>query len=295
MNFYKLKNFVTVCQIFACTYLLTCGLFSFLEEAPIVIDITGDDPETNFKWKAVQPASPVNLSIVKVEKTTPSPPPSPSGSPSSNVTLKIRKKKRKERADTPDFSPPRRKRPQTQSDDLSPPRKKKSKSPTDVSPPRKKTKPPTRVLDSRSNFRSRGAKTTPPPRTKKQSISSDTSPPRKSTQSSTTPPRSRLDSSQSDLSLPRHSPPPVRRVLGSKKAGLQSGDAAQEEVLRANAERERFIRSLDPLVSGRYASTVYRNKEGKKIDPNVPENPLTEEEKRKKEEDDLQFAQWGRG
>ena len=263
------------------------------EEAPVVIDITGDDPETNFKWKAVQPASPVNLSIVKVEKS-PSPPPSPNHQP-NKPNQKI-KKKRKERADSPDFSPPRHKT-LKEADDLSPPRR--GKSPNDISPPRRRNSPSdispprkrTRVPEPNSNSKPRSSKTVPP-RTKQHSVSSDTSPPRK--QSLATP-RSRLDSSQSDLSLPRHSPPPVKMILGSKRAGLQSGDAAQEEVLRANAERERFIRSLDPLVSGRNAPTVYRNKEGKRIDPNAPENPLTEEERKKKEEDDLQFAQWGRG
>lgn len=169
-----------------------------------MIDITGDDPETNFKWKAVQPASPVNLSIVKVEKdkdqlSLSSPP------PPSSVTHK-----RKTRNDSPDLSPPRNRSPDV-----------------DISPPRRKVKKsaPTRGQ----------SKITRTPRNK--SRSPDLSPPRKdlpknpAPRQESTDHRSRLKSDQSDLSPPRHVPPPPSgRTLSGSKAGLQTGDAVKEEV-----------------------------------------------------------------
>lgn len=83
-------------------------------------------------------------------------------------------------------------------------------------------------------------------------------------------------------------------TLSGTKVGLQSADGLKEDIARANAERERFIKSLDPLISGRSAVTVYRDKEGKRIDPSK-EDELTEEEKQKKKEEDKLFDQWGRG
>ncbi len=51
---------------------------------------------------------------------------------------------------------------------------------------------------------------------------------------------------------------------------------------------------MDTKLSGRNAATVFRDKEGRRMDPKK-EKKLTKEEEEKKREDDQRFAQWGRG
>ena len=241
----------------------------------------------SFKWKAVKPADPVDLAIVKVEKETtpPSTPTTPTSKVSSN---KKRKTSRREKRLSVDLSPPRR------------------SSPTDMSPPRRRRKDSDHMTSSHPDD-SRTKHNSPdfsPPRKQRKRDSNEFSRRR----------RSRHDSYRSDVSSPTRRPfnelqssppltviskePPISdsntgSTLSGAKVGLQYSNTLKEDIARANAERERFIKSLDPLISGKSAATVYRDKEGKRIDPN--KNPLTEEEIQKKKEEDELFDQWGRG
>jgi pre-mRNA-splicing factor CWC26 len=228
----------------------------------VIIDITEDKTKKGFRWKALQPV--LDLPIVKIEKDD-VPPPSDQGE-SSKQHQKLSKKKREEATVA---SPPKR---EGSPSDISPPRRRargRHDSP-DLSPPRKNAR---RTSDS---FRPRR-------RSRHDSILSDISPPwkvQKETDQSDAIPQTALNS------FPASSSGTIT------SAGLMDRTALSEEKMRAKAERERFIKSLDPLVSGPKAPTVYRD-QGRKIDINQEE--LTEEEKAKKEREDELFNRWGRG
>ena len=74
--------------------------------------------------------------------------------------------------------------------------------------------------------------------------------------------------------------------LPGGKAGLQSGKEVKVQ--------KQSLKDIDDSVLGKGAETVYRNKDGKKIDPKL-ENLKKKEEERKKAEQDEQFYEWGRG
>lgn len=221
-------------------------------------------------------------------------------------TDQVGSKRIRERHDSPDVSPPRRRTRHdsgTPEPDLNPPRRNSTTSQPNTntnkkgpgqrksrfSPPRKGRHSSPDLSPLRERSPNRPSKGKSQEQTEKRLIPSvkhefDKSPLRKShngavSSSPPTQPATGLSNS--------------RTLLGSK-VGLQSADGLKDEIARANAERERFIRSLDPLISGRQAETVYRDKEGRRIDPKT-EKVLTEEEERKKKEDDAVFAQWGRG
>ena len=62
----------------------------------------------------------------------------------------------------------------------------------------------------------------------------------------------------------------------------------------AREKQETLYRDLAPDVSGKGAETVYRDKEGKRIDPKL-ERLRKRQEEREKMENDAQFMEWGRG
>ena len=74
--------------------------------------------------------------------------------------------------------------------------------------------------------------------------------------------------------------------LPGGKAGLQSGKEVKVQ--------KQSLKDIDDSVLGKGAETVYRNKDGKKIDSKL-ENLKKKEEERKKAEQDEQFYEWGRG
>lgn len=82
-------------------------------------------------------------------------------------------------------------------------------------------------------------------------------------------------------------------MLSGTSAGLQSADVLRAEIIEAKKERERFIREMDPEISGRQSETVYR-KDGVRVDPKLERIRRRKEEMKKMEEDE-QFMQWGRG
>ena len=51
---------------------------------------------------------------------------------------------------------------------------------------------------------------------------------------------------------------------------------------------------MDPSDSGRGAETIYRDKEGRKINPKLERLKQKQEEKKKLEEEE-KFMEWGRG
>ena len=58
--------------------------------------------------------------------------------------------------------------------------------------------------------------------------------------------------------------------------------------------QEPLLHGLDSIMSGRHAETVYRDKEGRKIDPKL-ERIKAEQEERQKQEENEKFMLWGRG
>lgn len=177
------------------------------------------------------------------------------------------RKSRKKPAD--DLSPPRRFRGSTEagiyplsrtrkgsSEDLSPPRRTSCSPAVDLSPPRKATKRPLEDLS-------------PPRRSRKRSLE---------TTEEHNP--SVLDHS----ATVRSQPFPKETRMG----GLLSAREMREEIhMKKKDEKSRFA-SMDPLLSGRGAEAVHRDKEGKKISKEKLEKPKEE----KKEQKPLE---WGKG
>lgn len=70
-----------------------------------------------------------------------------------------------------------------------------------------------------------------------------------------------------------------------KKSGLQSAEALREENIQTkHLEDERFA-LMESSVSGKNATTVYRDKSGKKIDLALEKKKLDEAQRKKAEED----------
>ena len=180
-------------------------------------------------------------------------------------------RKGRSRHDSPDISPPRKGRSRHDSPDISPPRKGRSRHDSpDISPPRK----------GRSGHDSRDI--SPPRKGPNRHNSSDISPPRK---------QRRIPDMHSSRSV---SSDGKNQMLSGAKVGLQPAHGLKDEVRAAKEAKEKYYRNLDASLSGRNAETVYRDKEGKRVNPKM-EKILTREEERKKLEEDERFAQWGRG
>ncbi|XP_041373734.1 BUD13 homolog [Gigantopelta aegis] len=171
-----------------------------------------------------------------------------------------------------DQSPPRRKRHNSDSDQ-SPPRRKRHNSDSDQSPPRRK-KPHS---DSDQS----------PPRRKRRHSDSDQSPPRKSKSVKETDKKDRRKAELGNTKKPS-------KTLSGAKAGLQSArDMKQEAEVIRKREEEAFKKiGVDKL--GRYATTVHRDKSGKRR--NLEDERQKEKEAdRKKAEEDKKYMEWGQG
>lgn len=252
------------------------------DEAPLVAEFKDDSVR---KW---QPVS--NINIMEKEKGS----------------------AHKRRMDSPDMSPPRMK----VSGDLSQPHQRRSLSP-DLSPPRRGNKSTRRMVDHG-------------PPCRKRSVSSDLSPPRRGDIS---PPHQRISLS-SDFSPPRPLSPGIistpcskrwrenddtNRILIDRKLDnkqdlhsvaeitSKSNNTSDEEdgegvaVRKVSSEKsgcknvqEPLLHGLDSTKSGRYAETVYRDKDGRKIDHKL-ERIKAEQEERQKREENEKFMLWGRG
>ena len=227
------------------------------------------------------------------------------------------------RHDSPDNSPPRAqkqlhessdvnlpRRTRHDSPDISPPRRARHDSPDDLSPPRRTARlPPPRVSSKNT--------TTSVERPRKQRHDSpDMSPPRRTRHDTPDLSPPRLGGGAADLSPPRKKnrwdkkresdpkreeeeqsvrrPASPTRVTAGKKTGLQTADVLREENAETRRrEREQF-RTMDPSVSGQGAETVYRDKQGRKINPKLEKLKKMQEEKKKMEEEE-KFMEWGKG
>ena len=83
-------------------------------------------------------------------------------------------------------------------------------------------------------------------------------------------------------------------MSSGKKAGLQDAEVLRQENTAAREREEELFRRMDPGESGRGAETVYRDKEGKKINLKLERLKKMQEEKKKMEEEE-KFMQWGKG
>ena len=226
------------------------------------------------------------------------------------------------RHDSPDISPPRKIR---HDSDISPPRRARHDS--DISPPRRARhdsdiSPPRRARhDSDINppRRARHDSDISPPR-KIRHDSPDINPPRRTRHDSPDLSPPRQTQPDTDLSPPRKMRRNDRQASGDqslrgravsqpthvsvsstaektasgKKAGLQNAEVLRQENADARErEREKF-RTMDPSESGQGAETVYRDKEGRKINPKLERLKQKQKEQKKMEEEE-KFMEWGKG
>ncbi len=167
------------------------------------------------------------------------------------------------RMDSPDLTPPRGRR-YDSDNDLSPPRRKKHTSDYDVRGPSR---------------RSRGRHS---PQLIERGTPSDIA-------------KHSPDLKRSpDLSPPRKGTKKTDRMSSGARAGLQNAQLLKEENAIVRKRQEDFFKDLDPSVSGRHAETVYRDKQGKKVDPKL-EKLKQREAERAKEEENEKFMTWGKG
>jgi len=84
------------------------------------------------------------------------------------------------------------------------------------------------------------------------------------------------------------------RMSSGHRVGLQTTEQIKAETIRLKKQRDKEMRELDPTISGRDATTVYRDKSGRKFDVGVLK---AEEARRKKEELEKQerMMEWGKG
>ena len=199
--------------------------------------------------------------------------------------------RRRQRHDSGDISPPRRTR--HDSGDISPPRRTRRDS-GDISPPRKTRRDSGDISPPRRTRRDSGDIS--PPRRKRHD-SGDISPPRRTVQDSEdlSPPRVGANFSTVRRSRPSTDISKSKdRMTSGARAGLQNAQALKEENALVRKKQEDYFKSLDPSVSGKHAETVYRDKQGRKVDPKLEKLRKKEKEKEMEEENE-KFMTWGKG
>ncbi|KAG2187002.1 hypothetical protein INT44_003230 [Umbelopsis vinacea] len=84
------------------------------------------------------------------------------------------------------------------------------------------------------------------------------------------------------------------RMSSGHRVGLQTTEQIKAETIRLKKQRDKEMRELDPTISGRDATTVYRDKSGRKFDVGILK---AEEARRKKEEleKEERMMEWGKG
>ena len=83
-------------------------------------------------------------------------------------------------------------------------------------------------------------------------------------------------------------------MASGKKAGLQDAEVLRQENAAARARQEELFHNMDPSESGRGAETVYRDKEGRRINLKLERLKKMQEENKKMEEEE-KFMEWGKG
>lgn len=175
-----------------------------------------------------------------------------------------------------DNSPPRRRR----DSDSSPPRRRQASPPrrqrhdSDNSPPRQRRRhdsdnsPPRRRDASPPRGRRRHDSDNSPPRRGRRRDSGDLSPPRKVK-------KEEPDSDQEG------------KTLEGKRSGLQSAKDLKEESDRLRAKNAKMFDEMDSSVSGRYADTVYRQKQTKRKGQKDTEEDQAKKEREAKKTEEL--------
>ncbi len=265
------------------------------DEAPQVADYKDDSMSKVVKWQPVQSRS--------------------SGPMVEDNDLSPVRQARRRRMDSPDLTPPRGRR-YDSDNDLSPPRRKKHTSDYGVrgpsrrsrgrhsSPqliergkPSQKLNPPKKVDNSPPRRNRHDSPDVSPPRRKRHD-SVDNSPPRRINDNLSTPRVSDIAQHSPDLSPQRMGSKKTEkktdRMSSGARAGLQNAQLLKEENATVRKRQEDFFKGLDPSVSGRNAETVYRDKQGKKVDPKL-EKLKQREAERAKEEENEKFMTWGKG
>ena len=83
-------------------------------------------------------------------------------------------------------------------------------------------------------------------------------------------------------------------MSSGKKAGLQDAEVLRQENAAAREREAEMFRRMDPSESGRGAETVYRDKEGKRVNLKLERLKKMQEENKKMEEEE-KFMEWGKG
>ena len=79
-----------------------------------------------------------------------------------------------------------------------------------------------------------------------------------------------------------------------KKSGLQSAKSLREENVRTKRLEDQRYAAMEKTLSGKGATTIYRDKSGKKIDLDE-EKRKRDEIERKKAEENIKYDQWKKG
>ncbi|KAK4366309.1 hypothetical protein RND71_014189 [Anisodus tanguticus] len=263
----------------------------------------------------LKPSSPaaVNLSPPRklgARNDTPSPESGPKQPRTQDGDLSLPRKR------SADMSPPRKR--SAGFVDISPPRRQRARNDTsesdmkslgsrdaDISPPRRRR---TRNDTPSPEPKARPSVDLSPPRRRQkygQSLPdiSDVSPPRRGSRAQAesradqatdlSPPRKKKDQ-ESDLSPRRKARPDSSTTKQGPKTGLVSGKDIKEEIDKTKKEDWLRFQEMDPVVSGRGAEPVYRDKiTGKRMSKEeFLKNKKKKEEKEKPKEIKLE---WGKG
>ncbi|KQK19964.1 BUD13 homolog [Brachypodium distachyon] len=210
-----------------------------------------------------------------------------------------RRRTRDDSEEPRDLSPCRRARHDSEDlKDLSPPRRltrHDSRDPKDLSPPRRRARHDTKEPEDIS-----------PPRRRKHQDSTqleDLSPPRRQNLGQSlgdgdiSPPRKGRKFASDDLSPPRKerdlSPPRKGRKEGApkevRKAGLMSAEEVKEDIRKLKEDEKHKFLAQDPSFTGKGAKTVFRDKEGKRINQEDIQKAKGDEKPKEK------HIEWGKG
>ncbi|EFP13322.1 hypothetical protein CRE_12200 [Caenorhabditis remanei] len=198
-----------------------------------------------------------------------------------------------------DNSPPRRSTGRQRHDsDNSPPRANRQRRDSDNSPVRRRASPPRRTRHDSDNS---------PPRARARR-DSDNSPPRRRDRDSSPPRRRRDDSSPPRKTRKIEEPKMIkkeepdsdtevsRKTLDGKRSGLQSAKDLKEESDKLRAKNAKVFEEMDSSVSGRFADTVYRQKQTKRKGRDAEEDQEKKEREAKKTEElKEKYKSWNKG
>ncbi|EGT56718.1 hypothetical protein CAEBREN_10888 [Caenorhabditis brenneri] len=263
-----------------------------------------------------------SFALVETPKEIKEEPLSPSSSPPKNSRATSNRKRHDSDSDNSpprparrrhdsDNSPPRPSRRRHDSDN-SPPRPSRRRHDSDNSPPRTRHDADKGKFSNNSPVRRR--QSSPPSRNRRDRHDSDNSPPRQRARQDdrdSSPPRHRKHHDD-DLSPPRKSrrveePKMIKKeepdddgeygkTLEGKKSGLQSAKDLKEESDKLKAKNAKMFEDMDTSVSGRFADTVYRQKQTKRKGRDAEEDQEKKEREAKKTEElKEKYKDWNKG